>query len=84
MNDLSLMNVKSTVVDHIVCGGEVVNLIYISRSEPDFNFTFHFSRTKLKDLFFYFHFSNFQYSLSQDTVRIYGFPNQKLTELMFL
>ena len=57
MNDSSLMNVKITVVDHIVCGGEVVNLIYISRSEPDFNFTFHFlRRKKLKDLFFHFQF----------------------------
>ena len=82
MNDSSLMNVKITVVDHIVCGGEVVNLIYISRSGPDFNFTFPFSRTKLKDFFLHFHFLNFQYS--QDMVRKYGFPNQKWIELMFL
>ena len=53
MNDLSLMNVKSTVVNHIVCGGEVVNLISISRSEPDFNFTFYFLKgKKLKEIYF--------------------------------
>ena len=70
-----------------------VHFSLLGKSERDLSFTFHFSkrvnqifislftsRKKWKRLIFHFHFSNFQYSLSQDTdceSRSENFPNNQ-------